>query len=102
MLTDAQCRNATCPSDKPRARLADSGGLYLEVTPNGSKRWFWKYRKDGKEMRLALGNYPAVSLTVDADRKLSHWGCGRKLGLVKRRFPGFGDARQGCEHQGRL
>ena len=64
MLTDAQCRNATCPSDKPRARLADSGGLYLEVTPNGSKRWFWKYRKDGKEMRLALGNYPAVSLTA--------------------------------------
>ena len=32
----------------------------------------------------------------------TYWGCGRKLGLVKRRFPGFGDARQGCEHQGRL
>lgn len=64
MLTDAQCRNATCPTEKPRARLADSGGLYLEVSPNGSKRWFWKYRKDSKEMRLALGSYPAVSLTA--------------------------------------
>lgn len=62
MLTDAQCKNAVCPSDKPRARLADSGGLYLEVSPTGSKRWFWKYRKDGKEGRLALGGYPTVGV----------------------------------------
>lgn len=64
MLTDAQCRNATCPADKPRTRLADSGGLYLEVSPAGARRWFWKYRLDGKERRLALGSYPAVSLTA--------------------------------------
>ncbi|WP_237218970.1 tyrosine-type recombinase/integrase [Rhodoferax aquaticus] len=32
----------------------------MEVSPNGSKRWFWKYRKDGKEGRLALGSYPDV------------------------------------------
>ena len=62
MLTDAHCRNATCPPDKKRGRLSDSGGLYLEVTPNGSKRWFWKYRHAGKEGRLAIGNYPAVKL----------------------------------------
>lgn len=64
MLTDAQCRNATCPADKPRARLADSGGLYLEVSPAGAKRWFWKYRREGKEGRLALGSYPATALTA--------------------------------------
>lgn len=62
MLTDPSCRNATCPPDKPRARLADAGGLYLEVTPAGSKRWFVKYRMGGKERRLALGSYPEVSL----------------------------------------
>ena len=60
MLTDAECKNATCPPEKPRARLACSGGLYLEVSPAGSKRWFWKYRKDGKEARMALGSYPDV------------------------------------------
>jgi integrase len=64
MLTDPECRNATCPPDKPRKRLADSGGLYLEVSPNGSRRWFWKYRKDGKEGRMALGSYPDVSLSA--------------------------------------
>lgn len=64
MLTDAHCKNATCPTDKLRHRMADSGGLYLEVSPSGSKRWFWKYRKQGKEGRLALGSYPQVGLTA--------------------------------------
>ena len=47
-----------------QARALDSGGLYLEVSPAGSRRWFWKYWKDGKEGRLALGSYPKVSLTA--------------------------------------
>ena len=64
MLTDAQCRNATCPPDKKRARLTDAGGLYLEVSPAGSKRWFQKIYRDGKETRLALGSYPTVGLTA--------------------------------------
>ena len=62
MSTDAECKNATCPPGKTRERLACSGGLYLEVSPTGSKRWFYKYRKDGKEGRMALGSYPHVSL----------------------------------------
>jgi integrase len=64
MLTDAHCKNSSCPPEKARARLADSGGLYLEVSPNCSRRWFWKYRKDGKEGRMALGSYPTVGLTA--------------------------------------
>lgn len=64
MLTDVQCRQAVCPPGKPRIRLSDSQGLYLEVPESGSKRWFWKYRSEGKERRLALGSYPAVSLTA--------------------------------------
>lgn len=62
MLTDIACKTATCPPDKARARFTDAGGLYLEVSPAGSRRWFWKYYYDGKEKRLALGAYPAVSL----------------------------------------
>lgn len=64
MLTDAECRNATCPPGKKRERLTDSGGLYLEVSPNGRKRWFQKFYKGGKETRMALGSYPAVGLTA--------------------------------------
>lgn len=64
MLTDAKCRNATCPPDKARARFTDAAGLYLEISPAGSKRWFWKTYKNGKEGRLSLGSYPTVSLAA--------------------------------------
>lgn len=64
MLTEAECKNATCPPDRPRLRLTDANGLYLEVTPKGSKRWFWKFRKGASDSRLALGVYPAVSLSA--------------------------------------
>jgi integrase len=64
MLTDAQCRNAVCTPDKKQARFADSGGMYLQVSPAGSKRWFLKYRIAGAEKQLALGSYPDVSLTA--------------------------------------
>lgn len=64
MLTNAHCKNATCPPNKKRARLTDSGGLYLEISPAGSKRWFAKIYRDGTETRLALGSYPDVSLTA--------------------------------------
>ena len=67
MLTDSECREATCPPDKARARLTDASGLYLEISPAGSKRWFWKTYADGKEGRLALGSYP--KLTLKAARK---------------------------------
>jgi integrase len=69
MLTDRQCKNAACVLGKPRARLADAGGLYLEVSPAGSKRWFWKYRFDGKEKRLSLGSYPDLGLKEARDAR---------------------------------
>lgn len=43
-------------------RLHDDRGLYLEVSVAGGKLWRWKYRFEGKEKRLALGSYPAISL----------------------------------------
>lgn len=49
------------PNDKPY-KLADSGGLCLLVAPSGAKLWRWRYRFDGKEKMMALGEYPLVSL----------------------------------------
>ncbi|MGE4558093.1 MAG: Arm DNA-binding domain-containing protein [Desulfovibrionaceae bacterium] len=54
------------PSQKP-VRLFDGEGLYLEVSPAGSKLWRLKYRFRGKERRMALGKYPEVEL---ADARL--------------------------------
>jgi integrase len=79
MLTDKQCKNAICPPTKKRVRFTDANGLYLEVSPAGSKRWFWKLYANGKESRLALGSYPAVTLSDarrarDAARLQKHEG----------------------------
>lgn len=54
-LTDAKVRNAK-PNDKP-IKFADGGSLVLEVRPNGSKLWRYRYRIDGKESMLSLGQY---------------------------------------------
>lgn len=77
MLTDVQCKNAVCPSDAKRARFSDSQGLYLEITPNGKKRWFRKYRIAQVEKRLALGSYPGVGLM--SARKALDAAKGQKL-----------------------
>ena len=50
------------PSDKP-FKVSDSHGLYLRVKPGGSRHWYLKYRISGKESRIALGTYPAISLS---------------------------------------
>ncbi len=52
---------AARPRDK-RYKLADGGGLYLEVYPSGAKSWRLKYRFGGVEKRLVFGLYPVVSL----------------------------------------
>ncbi len=44
-------------------KIADGGGLYLEINRNGSKYWRLAYRFGGKQKTLALGVYPSVSLS---------------------------------------
>jgi integrase len=61
MLKDISVRNVK-PSAKPQ-KLSDGGGLHLLVQPNGSKLWRLAYRFEGKQKTLALGVYPAVSLS---------------------------------------
>ena len=66
-LTDKKVAGA-----KPQAKtykLADGGGLYLEVAPGGGKWWRIKYRHEGKEKRISLGVYPAVSLKDARERR---------------------------------
>lgn len=59
-LTQKQIEAAK--ADGKQSKLADGGGLYLLLHPNGSKYWRMRYRHGGCEKTLALGVYPAVSL----------------------------------------
>ena len=71
-LNHQSIRNA-----KPREtiyKLYDGKGLYIEITPNGSKRWRFKYTFENKEKRISFGKFPDVTLSyardlLDAARK---------------------------------
>ncbi len=58
---------ATLPGDKPR-RIYDGRGMYLEIMPNGSRWWRFKYRYAEKEKRVSLGVYPEISIDVARER----------------------------------
>jgi integrase len=63
---------------KPRAtpyQMADGLGLFLWVTPAGSKLWRWKYRHAGVQKTLSYGQYRDVSL----DRARELHAAARKL-----------------------
>lgn len=64
-LTDVRLKTL-----KPEAKTykkADAEGLFIQVEPNGSKLWRFRYRFALKQKLLALGAYPTVSL-LDARR----------------------------------
>ena len=66
-LTDIAIRSAK-PAEKA-FKLADGGGLFLLVHPNGSKYWRLKYRYGGKEKLLAIGKYPLITLSEARERR---------------------------------
>jgi integrase len=43
-------------------RYADGGGLYLQVSPNGSRSWILRYRLNGRRRHLGLGPLQRVAL----------------------------------------
>jgi hypothetical protein len=59
-------RGVSEPFDKRSRRCArkisEGRGLYLLVTPGGSRYWRYNYRFEGKLKTLALGVHPDVSL----------------------------------------
>ena len=60
MLNNTQVKNLK-PKDK-LYRIADSNGLAIEVNPNGSKLWRYRYRFYNNATMMTLGSYPKVSL----------------------------------------
>jgi len=59
-LTDTALK-ALKPRDKTYT-VADDRGLYVEVFPTGGVVWRFRYRLNGKQEKLTLGKYPALTL----------------------------------------
>ena len=59
-LTDMAIRRAKT-RDKPY-KLYDELGLFLVISPSGSRLWRMKFRHGGSEKKLSFGAYPQLSL----------------------------------------
>ena len=84
MLTDKAIR-ALKPREK-LYRVADTGGLCLEVNPTGSKLWRYRYRYLGRAKMVSLGSYPKVTLLAareERDRARSQLREGRDPSAVR-------------------
>jgi integrase len=59
-LTDTKLRTLK-PKVKPY-QIADGGGLFIEVMPGSKRVWRLRYRLNGKQEKVTLGEYPVISL----------------------------------------
>ena len=55
---------------------ADGRGLYLQVSPTGTKSWLYRFMRSGRERWMGLGPYPDVSLADARDKAME---CRRTL-----------------------
>jgi integrase len=62
-LTVAAVRAARHPGTHGRpVRIPDGNGLYLQITPGGSRSWVFRYVRHGRERHMGLGAADLVSL----------------------------------------
>lgn len=59
-LTDTKLR-VLKPAEKAY-QVADGGGLFVEVMPGGKVVWRMRYRLAGRQEKVTIGEYPAISL----------------------------------------
>jgi len=64
---------------RKQGRYADGGGLYLQVSPQGTKSWLFRFTQSGKARQMGLGAINTISLPEARDaamkcRKLLHEG----------------------------
>jgi integrase len=60
-LSDRTVQNAS-PKGRISRFLPDGAGLYLQVSPTGTKSWVFRYSVKGRERYMGLGPFPDVSL----------------------------------------
>lgn len=67
-LTDAKIK-ALKPLSK-RYLVTDGDGLSLDVLPSGKMSWLFRYRHEGKQEKVVLGQYPGMSLKAARQARL--------------------------------
>ena len=50
-------------------KVADGSGLFLQVNPNGSKWWRFRFFFGGAEKMISLGTYPRAGLALAREKR---------------------------------
>lgn len=66
-LTATTCNAARLFEGEKEKLIGDGNGLHLYVRPSG-KSWLFVFTFDGKRRKMALGNFPAVTLADARER----------------------------------
>lgn len=61
-LTDAKCRQTKAQAKG--YKIFDGGGLFLFISPTGSKIFRVAYRLAGKQQTISIGPYPLIALSA--------------------------------------
>lgn len=69
--------------------LNDGGGLYLQVSPSGSKSWLFRFMLRGKAREMGLGSVRDIALTKARERAAE---C-RKLRALMDAWAGYCESR---------
>lgn len=69
-LTALKCENLK-PADKDRI-VSDGDGLFLNVRVSGRKQWQFRFRWEGRQKKLILGDYPTVPLKAAREMRAAY------------------------------
>ena len=72
-LTDTKVR--ALKGREKQYKVADGRGLFLVITPTGSKYWRFRYHFVDREKSLAIGVYPDVSLSKRVTKHMKLANC---------------------------
>jgi hypothetical protein len=61
----------TVEAIKVPGRYGDGGGLWLQVTPTGTKSWLLRYMLNGRARSMGLGPLDLISLAEARERARS-------------------------------
>jgi hypothetical protein len=69
VLTEVFIKGSS-PKDKPY-KVFDTDGLYIEVTPLGTKTWLLRYYQNNVKKRLSFGKWPDIPLKIASELALN-------------------------------
>lgn len=69
MLTDTKLKKALGKKRDDIEVLSDSHGLNVRISQAGKITFFYRYRWQGKAVKINVGDYPAMSIAQARDRR---------------------------------